>query len=186
MGGGDHLCGSCLSAPPRYRVARSAYVYGGVIASLIHDLKYGKKTIRRRVLGELLLERLGDTIAGWGGDLLLPVPLHPKRLRFRGFNQAILIGEVLSRHLSIPLERSLLARTQETPPQTSLSHDERLTSLRGAFAVTAPDRVAGKRVLLLDDVMTTGATMNECARVLMQAGCAEVCAISVARTVLDS
>ncbi|GAB4303086.1 MAG: ComF family protein [Desulfuromonadia bacterium] len=184
-GGGDHLCGECLHSPPAYRFARSAFVYGGVIADLIHDLKYGKKTVRRRVLGELLLERLGETVSRWGADILVPVPLHPSRLRSRGFNQSLLLGEVIAPLLSLPIERSLLLRTRQTPSQTTLSRQQRLTSPKGSFALADPERVRGRSVLLLDDVMTTGGTLNECARVLVRGGAVEVSALTVARTVLE-
>lgn len=184
-GGGDHLCGECSSSPPRFSAARSALVYEGVTASMIHELKYGGKTVRRRVLADLVMEFLGDELKTWGVDLVLPVPLHPRRLRTRGFNQALLLAEVMAGRLSLPLERSLLERVRETPSQTSLSRDERLRGLRGAFAVSRPSRVEGRTVLVVDDVMTTGATLNECAALLFSAGAREVYAVSVARTVRD-
>lgn len=181
-GGEDHLCGECISAPPRFTAARSAFVYEGVTATMIHDLKYGGKTVRRRVLADLVLEVLGDEMKGWGADLVLPVPLHTGRLKSRGFNQAQLLAEVMARELSLPLDPFLLQRVRETPSQTSLSREERRRGVRGAFAVSRPDRLQGRSVLVVDDVMTTGATLNECAVPLFSAGARAVHAVSVART----
>lgn len=114
--------------------------------------------------------------------LIIPVPLHRSRLRERGFNQAVLLGSVLSHQLSLSIMTNVLGRTRPTEPQIELPAAERRLNVKGAFAVTRPDSVAGKRVLLLDDVMTTGSTMDECAKELKKAGAAAVIAVTIART----
>jgi ComF family protein len=132
-------------------------------------------------LGQLLAHALAEPVATWQPDLLVPVPLHPRRLRERGFNQAILLGTFLSRAWRIPLARTALARIRWTVPQIELDHRERAANVRGAFAVSHPEMVAGRRILLLDDVLTTGSTVAECARMLRKAKAAEVFVVAVAR-----
>ena len=113
-------------------------------------------------------------------DLLIPVPLHIARLRTRGFNQAILLGELVSQQWQIPLLRQGLQRTRPTTPQMELTRDQRMTNLHGAFAIKDTAEVADRRVMLVDDVFTTGSTLSECAQVLRQAGCHEISAVTVA------
>lgn len=115
-------------------------------------------------------------------DVIMPVPLHPRRLREREFNQSLLLADRIAQHLRIPLSFTHLIRTMPSPPQTTLSRKERLRSLRGAFVLRRPDAIIGKRILLVDDVFTTGATMNECAKALRQAGSGDVVVLTLART----
>jgi ComF family protein len=116
-------------------------------------------------------------------DVIMPVPLHPQRLREREFNQSLLLADRLGRHLNLPVVSANLVRRVPSPPQTSLSRKERLRSLRNAFGVRNPERISGKRVLLIDDVFTTGSTVNECARALRKAGSDDVSVLTLARTV---
>jgi ComF family protein len=116
-------------------------------------------------------------------DVIVPVPLHPSRLRARGFNQSLLIADRLGRHLGRPVCAVDLIRTVATEPQTSLSRRERIRNLRRAFVVRHTDAFAGRRVLLIDDVYTTGTTINECAKALRSAGAASVSALTLARTI---
>ncbi len=111
----------------------------------------------------------------------MPVPLYPKRERERGFNQAGLLAEELSRGMGLPVLTRGMRRVRATATQTRLTAAQRVHNVRGVFAVSAPDRVRGARVVLVDDVMTTGATVNECARVLKAAGAAAVMVVTVAR-----
>jgi ComF family protein len=136
----------------------------------------------RKPLALLMLEGFVRFEAVVPSHLIVPVPLHRSRLRQRGFNQAVLLGSLLSRRLSLPMVADALARTRPTEPQIELPAIERRLNVKGAFTVTRPASVAGKRVLLLDDVMTTGSTMDECAQELKKAGAAAVMAITVART----
>jgi ComF family protein len=112
----------------------------------------------------------------------MPVPLHAGRLREREFNQSLLLADRIGRHLHLPVSCADLIRTVPSPAQTTLSRKERLKNLRGAFAVTRPESIARKRVLLIDDVFTTGATVNECAKTLRKAGSGDVFALTLGRT----
>jgi ComF family protein len=119
-------------------------------------------------------------------DAILPVPLHPARLREREFNQSLLLADRLGRHLERPVLAAHLARVVPTDPQTTLSRHERLRNLRRAFAVRTADGIVGSRLLLVDDVFTTGTTLNECAKALRQAGAQSVSAVILARTIETS
>jgi len=116
-------------------------------------------------------------------DLIVPVPLHLDRLRWRGFNQALILARAIGRARQIKLNPFLLERTRPTMPQTQLSASERRTNVRGAFTVVAPERLKGKRVLLVDDVYTSGATIEECAKVLCRADAELVDVFTLARAV---
>jgi ComF family protein len=180
--GGDHRCGACLTHPPHFDAARARFLYEGAIRDLIHSFKYNQQTELRYPLALLALEGVGGFAADHDPHLIVPIPLHRSRLRQRGFNQAVLLGRTISRHLSLPMLPDALVRTRRTEPQIELSSAERRLNVKGAFTVGRADSVAGKRVLLLDDVMTTGSTMNECAKVLKMAGAEVVIATAIART----
>jgi ComF family protein len=115
-------------------------------------------------------------------NLIVPVPLHIGRLREREFNQSLLIADQIGRYLDIPVSCNDLTRTSPSPPQTTLPRKERLRNLRGAFAVPRPDSIADKQILLIDDVFTTGATVNQCAQALRKAGSGDVFALTLCRT----
>lgn len=180
-GGADHPCGSCTLTPPPFAAARAAMLFDGPIRELIHRFKYDKRVHLARPLGLLAAGQLVPFARLTATDLIIPVPLHIKRLRQRGFNQAVLLGNVLAREWRIPLCRRNLRRIRWTEPQIGLSATERVSNVRGAFAVRDPALVRGKRVLLIDDVYTTGSTVAECARVLKQAGAQAVSVATVAR-----
>jgi ComF family protein len=179
--GHDHVCGSCSISSFRFDAARAAFAYEGASRDLIHSFKYRNKTHLRRPLALLTIERLAEFIDLRQPDLIMPVPLHRKKLSSRGFNQAVLIGEIFSQRLRIPLDRRNLSRVRWTEPQVNLAADERRTNVKGAFAIKEPGLVNGRRVLLVDDVLTTGSTADECARVLKSAGAAAVTVVTVAR-----
>lgn len=179
--GDDHRCGACLTNPPHFDLARAHFLYEGDLRELIHSFKYSRVTHLRKPLALLAL-MAADEFREHAPQLVVPVPLHRSRLRERGFNQAILIGQPLSRHLSLPLLPDALVRTRQTEPQIELSATERRLNVKGAFAVKRPDMITGKRILLVDDVMTTGSTMDECALELKKAGARMVMAATVART----
>jgi len=183
--GADHPCGGCLKKPPSFDAARAGFVYDGHCRELIHAFKYQNKTLLRRPLALLAGECLTEFVASQHPDLVVPVPLHRKRLHSRGFNQAVLLGELLAHEWRLPLERRALQRIRWTEPQLSLSADERRENVTGAFAVANSVAVAGKRVLLVDDVLTTGSTVEECSRMLKRAGALNVVVATVARTVLS-
>jgi ComF family protein len=150
------------------------------VDALIRDLKYRGQLSHASVLGQATARRwLRQHARPPEVDALLPVPLHPARLRERGFNQSVEIARPLSRMLDLPLLQGVAVRQRATSPQTALSAEQRLHNLRGAFAVRR--EVQGLRIVLLDDVITTGATLNELAGVLKEAGAVRVIAMSVAR-----
>lgn len=180
--GQDHICGRCLTDPPYFDCARAHLLYQGVARDLIHSFKYQYKTHLRRPLALLALESLTGFINGQQPDIIVPVPLHRSRLRSRGFNQAVLLGNIFSSRLSLPLLVDALARTRQTEPQIELSADQRRSNVKGAFTCTRPADIAGKRILLLDDVMTTGSTVNECSKELKNAGASFVLVATMART----
>lgn len=182
-GGMDHPCGRCLSHPPPYDAARAAFLFHGPARDLIHRFKYNRHIQLRRPLGLLLAERLAPVVTQWGVDLLLPVPLHRRRLRQRGFNQAALLVELLAGEWRLPLARHLLQRTRWTEPQVNLPAHERPGNVKGAFALLRPAEVKGRRIVLVDDVFTTGSTIAECGRVLKRAGASAVYAVTLARAV---
>lgn len=180
--GGDHRCGACLTHPPHFDTARAPFLYEGAIRDLIHSFKYNQLTHLRYPLALLTMEAVDRLMPEHDPHIIVPVPLHISRLRHRGFNQAALLGRVLSRRLSLPMLPDALVRTRPTEPQINLPATERRANVKGAFTAGTPDRIADKRVLLLDDVMTTGSTIDECAKELKKAGAAVVIAATIART----
>jgi ComF family protein len=173
----EHLCQDCLTNPPPFTRARAVAFYDGAVLAAIHRLKYQRQLIFAKFLGQLLtaspVAQLVDT-----ADLLVPVPLHPQRLRGRGFNQALLLAQTFP---EVPLAREILVRRRPTLPQVTLNPQERQSNVKGAFLVPDQAALAGKTVLLVDDVYTTGATVKECARALRKAGAENVEVLTVAR-----
>jgi ComF family protein len=164
-----HHCDSCLRHPPPFVKVHAAGPYAGTLQNAIQRFKYHGQLPLERPLGTLLAE----TVAGGGGsrpDLVAAVPLHKNRLRARGYNQALQLARQVGRHLGVPVAPELLRRIRDTAAQQGLDAAARNSNLHGAFA--APRPVAGRRILLVDDVMTTGATARECAAVLRKAGAA--------------
>ncbi len=183
-GGGPapHLCGQCRVRPPAYSYARAAARYGDVVREAVHAFKFGGKRALALPLGDLLAETRVllpvDAV-----DLLVPVPLHRRRERERGFNQSRLLARRVACAWGVPLRADVLARAAATLPQTDLGAAERRANVRGAFALRRPDAVAGRHVVLVDDIMTTGATAGACAALLQEAGAATVGVVTVARVV---
>ena len=186
---GDACCPRCSSESPEYERAVNFSSYTGALRKLIHLLKYERVRVAAKPLGHLAAEacrKLQDEISA--SDLLMiPVPAHKTRLRARGFNQAELIAraarrpieQILGRRLT--LETSLLLRTRFVGSQVARTAEERRQQIRGAFKVTTPARLKGRTILLIDDVLTTGATAAECSRELRHAGAAEVWVATPAR-----
>lgn len=179
---GAHLCARCLDTPPDFDVARATVEYRPPIQEAIIDFKYKKRTYLLECLSRLLMEN--PLLVGFDRsyDTILPVPMHPRKLRKRTYNQSVLLAARLSGKTGIPVDRMNLVKTRATPPQSFLAREDRMTNIRGAFSLRKPGRVEGKNILVVDDVMTTGTTLNECARVLKKAGAARVDAATVART----
>jgi ComF family protein len=172
-------CAVCLARPPRIARTRSAVAYDDLSRSLAIRLKYGRKVAIARTMARYmapLVERSGDPV-------LVPVPLHRTRLWRRGFNQSQLVARELSRRLDIASNPFVLKRTRRTPPLKGMSPLQRRKTVAGAFVVPDKSAVAGKTIILVDDVLTTGSTAEACARALKRAGAARVELVSWARVV---
>jgi ComF family protein len=177
--GTSHTCGQCIKNPPSFDTARSVFQYQGSVKTLIHRIKYNNDGYALKVLSSLAMEYM--LLDHLKPDMVIPVPLHSKRLRKRGFNQSLRLARTIFPH--IPLEMDILTRTLNTKPQTELSMKERLRNVRNAFKAASP-LPEGVKTILLDDVYTTGATVRACAKALKKAGAKEVHVFTVARTVI--
>ena len=178
--GGSHLCEACL----RHRPAFSSIFYHGLYKEQLRDsiqrFKYHDDISLARVLGQLTVSSTAADLHSYDPELIIPVPLHRTRLRQRGYNQALLLARELGELDRYPVTSQGLRRVRPTVTQQGLDAGERRRNVRGAFEVDG-EPVRGKRVLLVDDVMTTGATLHECARILRRAGATDVAAAVVAR-----
>lgn len=177
------LCRLCRAEFFTFKRARSYAVYSDVAVSAIQLLKYEEVTPLGEFFGKKLAEMALRDPEGFAADVVVPVPLHADRWRERGYNQAELIARPVARRLRLVLGSYLLVRKLPRPPKLLLTRAERWKSVRGAYAIREGVRVDNQRVLLVDDVMTTGATLEACARALKKAGAAEVVALTVARVV---
>lgn len=178
--GDNHYCGPCLTKPPYFSKARAILRYDDESAKLIHAFKYGGKTVARSTFCALA-KRAAPFADLAPPELIVPVPLHRERLQSRGFNQALVLARFLFARERRRIAVNLLRRNRWTEPQTTLSGKERRQNLQGAFTVTKPEKVFGRRILLIDDVFTTGTTLNECAKILIENGAAQVEALTLAR-----
>ena len=176
--GDNHLCGNCLTKPPHFNSARAVAHYHQPLADAIHAFKYNGKTYGLASLAKLA-EQIEPPVAQT--DLIIPVPLHPKRLRERGFNQSLLMARAFFPHAQHKIKPELLIRHKWTEPQTALSGINRRRNLKGSFSVTNPTQLKNKSVLLIDDVFTTGSTANECARILKKGGASKIHVLTLAR-----
>lgn len=174
-------CANCAHRTLHFDAAVAAYRSRGVVRKLVHDFKYGRQFHLRHTLGSWLSETLTDPrLRGRRFDVVVPVPLHPARKRERGFNQAQVLAELVSAKISVPL-RGVLERIRYTTTQTAFDRAERMENLHNAFRLRKNANVRDSRVLLIDDVLTTGSTLSECARVLKKAGAVSVHAATAAR-----
>lgn len=178
----SHVCQACRIRPPQYLLARSAVLYerDDPLREFLLLFKHGRRIALGGHLGRLMAGR-AETLFDYPTiDALVPVPLHATRERERGFNQADVLASVVGRRLHRPVLRRTLQRIRPTPPQAG-KFRERARNVRGAFTVRTPEPIAGRSLLLVDDVLTTGATANECAKVLMKAGARAVSVYTLAR-----
>jgi len=183
---GEPACRDCIEGKFGFQLARSFGVYEGALARAIVLLKYE----RIEPLGSFFAKRLFELVRSDAGlfsaDVIVPVPLHRQKHRERGYNQVDLFARSLARRLDVPYRSVLLVRSRPRPEKHLLSREERWEAVHGAFAMLRGSRVDNLRVLLLDDVMTTGATLDACARALHEAGARSVLGLTIARAVRPS
>ena len=172
------LCRNCRAEPLQIAGIRAPYRMEGAVRAAIHAIKYQGVRAMAPTLGQLLAQFL--TQAGLDADLLVAVPLHPKRERKRGYNQSLLLAQATGKAIDRPVEPHALLRLKNTPSQLSLLAEERRDNMEGAFQAER-EVVAGARILVIDDVCTTGATLEACAIALSEAGAASVWGVTLAR-----
>ncbi|NLZ17757.1 MAG: ComF family protein [Desulfobulbaceae bacterium] len=181
--GSSHLCGACMARPPAFTLARSLFRYEGLIRDAIVSLKFQGDMALLPSL-EVLCRQSALYADFSEPDFIIPVPLHPLRLQERGFNQALRFAQACFPQWRRKLAPFLLVRTVHTPPQTSLGGSARRCNLQGAFTIDADVCLNGKAILLIDDVFTTGTTVEVCSRELSRAGAARVEVFTLARSVV--
>ena len=184
---GELKCGLCRRLDPPFAKAVAYGSYEGGLRELIHMLKYEHVRPAASVLGRMLAEAISGLEGSFEGEpvVVVPVPLHARKMRQRGFNQAEMIGRAAlktANSAELVLDDELLERHRETQSQLGLSRHQRRENIRGAFVVTKPEKIARRSCLLVDDVFTTGTTVSECARMLRRAGASNVWVATVART----
>ena len=175
------VCTNCHELEFHFSSARSAVVARSVVLEAIHRFKYSRTLWFENFLADLLVREAAPVLRARQWDFIVPVPLHPLKEREREFNQATQLAAHLARATGVPLNEKMLRRVNPTATQTLLTRDQRATNMRNAFAVHPGSKLAGRRLVLVDDVFTTGATTNACAQALRKAGAAEVCVWTVAR-----
>ncbi|MCX8011693.1 MAG: ComF family protein [Desulfobacterota bacterium] len=180
----NYLCGECMGKELFFNQVQAIGKYEGVLKIIIHNFKYHLNFSMIKLFN-MLLENLLHSRKIFLNfyDLIIPVPLHQSRLRERGFNQAVILGKILSRRYRIPLKFTTLERIKPTSPQVRLPVKTRRLNVRNAFRVKNPAVVEGKRILIVDDVYTTGATINECAQILKKSGASIVDGLVIARAI---
>jgi len=180
----NHPCGACMTKKKHFTMARALGSYEGSLREAIHRWKYQGKVNLTPFFGKWMEEGLRRYWTPNPFNLVIPVPLHLKRLRERGFNQALLLAKELSRRTGIPYRKRILQKKRLTLPQVNLSGVEREKGVRGSFHLVGGEELEGKLVLLVDDVYTTGATVNECAKVLLAQGTERVDVLTLAHAVI--
>lgn len=178
----EHLCFKCREKRFYFNSARAAGVYSGILKELIHIYKFQKKRALGKLLSEIMITNLNNRFEKIDFDTIIPVPLHKKRLRERGFDQSLLLGINIGKQLEIPILTDNLIRYRDTKPQLELKVNERFKNVRDAFKVIGKEKIKDKNILLIDDVFTTGATVNECSRILKKEGARKVDVFVLSRT----
>ena len=175
----DQVCGKCLKQTPNFNRCYAPYPYGSPISVLISDLKFNDKLYTGRLLAELLIDYIKTNNLELP-ELIIPVPLHTKRLRERGFNQALELAKPIGRHFNIPVDTKSCKRIKATETQSTLNKKIRVKNMRGAFEIVQP--LDCKHLVIVDDVVTTGTTVNELAKVIKSTGVKRVDVWALART----
>lgn len=181
--GDSMICGNCVKNEMHFDNSKSVFRYGEVSKILVHKLKYSDKLHVAKYLATLMFKKIQSEKGKF--DFIIPVPMHRKKLRSRFYNQAALIARHLSSLSSIPFLPNGLSKTLNHPPQTGLRRELRKNNVKNSFAITKKyvNLIAGKNILLIDDVYTTGSTVNECSRVLKNALCAHITVVTAARVI---
>jgi len=179
----DHLCGECITSKQYFSLARAVGIYDKVLLEAIHRFKYNRNMTNGKALGKLMASHEFPLFDPRRYDLIIPVPLHPKRLRQRGFNQSVILAKEIAKKYTLELALNFLRRKIYTIPQFNLGRTERSSNVKGAFSVIRQDRIDGRSIILIDDIFTTGNTVQECAKVLLEAGAKEVAVLTLARAV---
>ncbi|MCH7760148.1 ComF family protein [candidate division TA06 bacterium] len=187
-------CGKCVQSvslgPPdsdavgfQFFRGRSLGVYEGVLSDIVKLIKFHRKTSLAKRAGRMMGTLLQSDSLLQEGEVLIPVPLHKTRLRERGYNQALLLAEAIFHSTSIPVAKNLLLRRRATKPQTDLRHEERMENVKGAFGVMRNKEIQGKKVILVDDVFTTGSTLQACTEALLEGGAVGVYCLTASMTI---
>lgn len=180
-GARSHPCGDCTAHPPAYSRARTVGAFTGPLLEAIHLFKYRKHMPAGDLLGAMMARLTYDSLSIGDFDRIIPVPLHPEKLKERGFNQSLVLARQIGRRFAIPVDVARLKKISPGHPQVGLGRDERRRNVRGTFAVPGGTTLKGLNVLLVDDVYTTGSTARECSRVLVKSGVREVAVLALAR-----
>jgi ComF family protein len=177
----NQICLSCIESPPLFTLHRSFSLYDGILREIILLMKFRKFKILGKVLARIAYENLKDFDSLFDCDLIIPVPISKKRMAMRGFNQSEVIAEELSRLTKRSILKNVLIKKIDTIPQSLLSLRERIENVRGSFEIKNGELLKGKRILLVDDIYTTGSTISECCKVLLKAGAVEVKVFTIAQ-----
>lgn len=188
--GGDHLCGKCQKDPKHFTIARAAFVYDSLIMNAILKLKYQGRIRLAKPLGIFLLFAFLHYFSEQDLDIIIPVPLYTGKLKQRGFNQVFLMIQDWEKQLPgngygfpFTIHKTILQKNRNTSAQTGLHKDQRIKNVKNSFHIENQSDISGKNVLLVDDVYTTGSTVNECARTLIKGGARRVDVLTLARTI---
>ncbi len=179
--GEDHICGQCIKNKPFFDRARSIGKYDGTLRKAIHGFKYNKKSLLSKPLSQILAEAGREILDTERYDTIIPVPMHVKRLRQRGFNQALVLAKKAGKAWGIRVDTRSLERKTWAPPQTMLSRKKRHKNIKGTFNCR-PEKIRNRNLLLIDDVYTSGSTVSECAKILKKSGALKVDVLTLART----
>ena len=181
--GPDARCGACLETPPRFAAARAALAYDGPAKTVLLGFKHGDRQHLAAVMAPQMVRAGADWLSP--DTVLVPVPLHRRRLWKRGFNQAALLARAIARRSGAAMAVDALVRAKPTRSSQGMGRRARVANVRGAFKVARPEAIAGREVVLVDDVLTTGATVEACTRILLRAGAKRVRVLTWARVVRD-
>lgn len=174
----NETCEECRDRDMHFDGGCTVFEYGGLIQEILHRLKYNGEFELASPIGLFMASRLKDM--RWDMDFILPVPLHQERLKARGFNQSYLLAQTIGREFGMDVRDGILIRQRHTESQVNFSRLERIHNVRDAFKVKDDIKLSGKRILIVDDIMTTGATLDECSRVLKINGASKVYCITAA------